>query len=107
MYKIAVLGAYDSIYGFAALGLDTFPVSNAQDGERVLKMLGGGEYAVIYITEALAAELAHEISKYREQVLPAVIQIPGVSGNTGAGVESVKKSVEQAVGSDIIFGGQQ
>ena len=26
MYKIAVVGDYDSIYGFAALGLDTFPV---------------------------------------------------------------------------------
>ena len=66
-------------------------------------MLASGEYAVIYITEALAAELAQEISKYREQVLPAIIQIPGISGNTGAGVAGVKKSVEQAVGSDIIF----
>ena len=56
-----------------------------------------------YSRRALAAELAHEISKYREQVLPAIIQIPGVSGNTGAGVAGVKKSVEQAVGSDIIF----
>lgn len=104
MYKIAVMGAYDSIYGFATLGLDTFPVSDAKEGEDILKNLASGEYAVIYITEALAAELSHEISRYREQVLPAIIQIPGVSGNTGAGVESVKKSVEQAVGSDIIFG---
>lgn len=104
MYKIAVLGAYDSIYGFAALGLDTFPVSDAHEGETMLKRLAGGEYAVIYITEALAAELAREISRYREQVLPAIIQIPGVSGNTGDGVEKVKKSVEQAVGSDILFG---
>lgn len=104
MYKIAVIGAYDSIYGFATLGLDTFPVSDVQEGEKVLRRLAEGDYAVIYITEALAAELSHEISRYREQVLPAIIQIPGVSGNTGAGVESVKKSVEQAVGSDIIFG---
>ena len=29
----------------------------------------------------------------------------GVSGNTGAGVNGVKKTVEQAVGSDILFGG--
>ena len=104
MYKIAVIGAYDSIYGFATLGLDTFPVSDVQEGEAVLKRLASGDYAVIYITEALAAELSREISKYKDQVLPAIIQIPGVSGNTGAGVESVKKSVEQAVGSDIIFG---
>ena len=42
--------------------------------------------------------------KYQEQVTPAIIQIPGIAGNTGAGVAGVKKSVEQAVGSDIIFG---
>ena len=59
---------------------------------------------MIYITEALAAELKEEIEKYREQQLPAIIQIPGVSGNTGEGITGVKKSVEQAVGSDILFG---
>ncbi|MDO4261146.1 MAG: V-type ATP synthase subunit F [Eubacteriales bacterium] len=104
MYKIAVMGAYDSIYGFASLGLDICPVSDAQEGEETLRRLAGGEYAVIYITEALAAQLGREIDRYREQVLPAIIQIPGVSGNTGAGIEGVKKSVEQAVGSDILFG---
>ena len=41
--------------------------------------------------------------EYKERTLPAIIQIPGVSGNTGAGVEGVKKTVEQAVGSDILF----
>ena len=92
MYKIAVLGDYDSIFGFAALGLDT------------LHQLAQGGYGIIYITEKLAAELTHEIEKYQEQVTPAIIQIPGIAGNTGAGVAGVKKSVEQAVGSDIIFG---
>ena len=104
MYKIAVLGDYDSIYGFATLGLDTFPVSTREEAAEKLARLAEGEYAVIYITEALAAELKHEMSRYQEQVIPAIIQIPGVSGNTGAGITGVKKSVEQAVGSDILFG---
>lgn len=104
MYKIAVIGEYDSIYGFAALGLDTFPVSDPDEAKQKLHKLVEGAYAVIYITEALAAVLEHEVEKYREEILPAIIQIPGVSGNTGAGVAGVKKSVEQAVGSDILFG---
>ena len=54
-------------------------------------------------TVAQMAELPEEIERYKEQVMPAIIQIPGVSGNTGAGVEGVKKTVEQAVGSDILF----
>lgn len=55
------------------------------------------------MTEAVAAQLTEEIEAYREKMLPAIIQIPGVSGNTGAGIAGVKKTVEQAVGSDILF----
>lgn len=107
MYKTAVLGAYDSIYGFAALGLDTFPAATPGEGKPQLRKLMDSGYAVIYITEALAAELPEEIERYKGRFLPALIQIPGVSGNTGAGVAGVKKSVEQAVGSDILFSEKQ
>lgn len=82
MYKIAVLGDRDSIYGFAALGLDTYPVYDPTEAVRTLRRLAEGNYAVIYITEALAAEIDEELDRYRSQRLPAIILIPGVSGNT-------------------------
>ena len=107
MYKIAVLGDRDSIYGFAALGLDTYPEDDPAAAAKLLHHLAGGDYAVIYITEALASQLGPEIDRYRTAQLPAIIPIPGVSGNTGIGIADVKKSVEQAVGSDIIFGSGQ
>lgn len=103
MYRIAVLGDRDSIYGFAALGLDIYPTSDSQEGAKLLKHLCDGSYAVIYITEALAAELEQEIEHFKSLPLPAIIPIPGITGNTGMGMKLVKKSVEQAVGSDIIF----
>ena len=89
MYKVAVIGDYDSIYGFAAVGFHTVPVTEAGEGAQKLKELADGRYAV---------------DLYREKQIPAVILIPGVAGNTGAGIAQVKKSVERAVGSDIIFG---
>lgn len=103
MYKIAVLGDRDSIYGFAALGLDTYPVEETGAAAKTLKSLAEGQYAVIYITESMQAELEEEIDRYVSRGLPAIIPIPGVSGNTGMGMRNVKKSVERAVGSDIIF----
>lgn len=104
MYKIAVMGDYDSIYGFATLGLDTFPVADPEYGATLLKRLAEDDYAIVYVTEALAEELKKEIERYRDNIKPAIILIPGISGNTGAGIAGVKKSVEQAVGSDILFG---
>lgn len=103
MYKIAVLGDYDSIYGFATLGLETFPAATHEEARETLRKLASGGYGIIYITENWAADLSHEIMKYKEQTIPAIILIPGIAGNTGAGVAGVKKSVEKAVGSDILF----
>ncbi|MDO4487701.1 MAG: V-type ATP synthase subunit F [Eubacteriales bacterium] len=104
MYKIAVMGDRDSIYGFAAIGFEPFPMATHEEAAAKLKELVEDNYAVIYITEALAEGLEKEILHYSERELPAIILIPGVSGNTGKGIMAVKRSVEQAVGSDIIFG---
>lgn len=98
------MGDYDSIYGFSALGLDIFPLSDAVAAAHELRRLANGEYAIIYITESLAEKISDEIEKFREHVSPAIILIPGVLGNTGAGIQGVKDAVEQAIGSDIVFG---
>ena len=103
MYKAAVMGDYDSIYGFAALGLEVFGVKNEENAKSVFKNLVNGGYAVVYMTESCGAMLEEEIEKVAEAQVPAVILIPGISGNTGKGLEGVRTSVLKAVGSDIIF----
>jgi len=102
MDKIAVIGDYASIYGFAALGLDTFPCE-PDDVHDTLVHLASGGYGIIYLTENYAAKVPTVLDHYRASLSPAIILIPGTSGNTGAGVDNVKKSVEQAVGADILF----
>ena len=105
MDKIAVMGDYDSIYGFAALGLSIFPVGeDIEKAAKTLRSLAENDFGIIYMTEALAQSLGKEIARYESQVRPAIILIPGVTGNTGEAVRAVKGSVEKAVGSDILFG---
>lgn len=104
MRKVSVMGDYDSIYGFSALGLDIYPVKEKDEAKATLKKLVLGEYAIIYVTESIANEISEEIDKHKESISPAIILIPGISGNTGEGVAQVKSFVEQAVGSDILFG---
>ena len=104
MYKIGVIGDYDSICGFSALGLDTFAVENEDAAEKTLKKLAESEYGIIYITEYFIEKMPEMIDKYKEMQIPAIIPIPSNKGATGFGINAVKKYVEQAVGSDIIFG---
>ena len=57
------MGDRDSIYGFASLGLEPFPLTDPGGGqERTVKDLAESGYAVIYITEALAAQIEPEIN---------------------------------------------
>ncbi len=98
------MGDRDSIYGFAALGMEPFPITDPTEAARQLHHMAENNYAVIYMTEALGSQLQKELDRYREEELPAIILIPGTSGNTGIGMEQVRTSVIQAVGSDIIFG---
>lgn len=107
MHKIAVMGDKDSIMGFLALGMEIYPQEDAMEAARELRRLAKGNYAVIYMTEALAAQIQDEIDRYQDDVMPAVILIPGIAGNTGMGMKNVSKVVEKAVGTDILSDNQE
>jgi V/A-type H+-transporting ATPase subunit F len=107
MYKIGVIGGRESVLGFKAVGLDVFPAAESEEAKRILRRLVKEGYAIIYITEVLAKDMAEEIDKYKDSRLPAIISIPGKEGATGEGMRSVSKAVERAVGADILFGGEK
>lgn len=104
MYRVAVIGDKESVYGFQSIGLDVFYADNGEDTVKTLKKLcENPTYSIIFITEALSAYAQSEIDKYSCMKTPAIILIPGTSGNTGRGINAVRESVIKAVGSDIIF----
>lgn len=106
MYKIGVIGDRESILGFKAVGLDVFPCDEVEEAKKVLHKIAREDYAIIYITEQLYQYMLNEVEEYTDLRLPAVIPIPGKDGSLGIGMTSVRKSVERAVGADILFGGE-
>ena len=105
MYKIGVIGDRESILGFKAVGLDVFPTDDPEEAKKTLKRIAKEDFAIIYITEQLYQYMMDEVDEYTDSRLPAIIPIPGKDGTLGLGMTSVKKSVERAVGADILFGG--
>ncbi len=103
MYKIGVIGDKDSILGFKALGLSVFPVTQPIEAEKVLHEMAEEQFVVIYVTEQIAKDIAPAIEQYSDTRFPAIIPIPGNQGVLGLGMQGVKKSVERAVGADILF----
>lgn len=102
MYKIAALGDRDSVLGFKALGLDVFPAESPEKAKEILHRLAKEDYAVVYLTEQLAVHMQAELERYKDDLTPAVILIPGKEGSLGIGMANVKRAVERAVGADIL-----
>ncbi|MBR1457622.1 MAG: V-type ATP synthase subunit F [Oscillospiraceae bacterium] len=104
MLKIGVIGGRETVMGFKALGLETFPAASAAEATQVLRRItrDSDEYAILYIEETLAAEMSAEIDKFKDSPTPAIILIPGREGSIGLGQSALKAAVERAVGTNIL-----
>ena len=96
--KIGVVGDKDSVLAFKALGIDVFPVVEADEARKAVDSCARNDYAVIFVTE----QIAQHIARYNEQVLPAVILIPSNQGSLNIGLKRISDSVEKAVGVNIL-----
>ena len=104
MLKIAVIGSAETVIGFKALGLETWPAADAAQARDALKQLTaeGEETAIIYIEESLSVPLQSEIDKFKDRPTPAIILIPGRDGSAGLGLSALNAAVERAVGTNIL-----
>ena len=104
MYNIAVMGSRDTVIGFKALGLDTYPVDNAEQAEQTMREISSADknYAIIYLEENVAETLSVEINRLKDKAIPAVILIPGRDGPLGLGQAAMQAAVERAIGTNIL-----
>ena len=58
--------------------------------------------AVIYLTEQLARDMGDVLARYKDELRPAIILIPGREGSLGIGRDSIQRAIERAVGADIL-----
>ncbi len=101
-HKIGVIGNNNSILIYRMLGFDVFQIDSNEEASKKVDELADNEYGVIYITEQVAENIADTIHKYDEELLPAIILIPGHQGSRGIGKKRVQENVEKAVGQNIL-----
>ena len=88
--------------GFRALGLDTYPVADAAEAKEKVRELAKDNCAVIYLTEQLARDRDDVLPRYKDELRPAIILIPGREGSLGIGKNNIQRAIERAVGADIL-----
>ena len=102
MYRIAVIGDPDSVLGFKALGMEVCPAEDVEQARQAIHRMAKENYAILYLTEQLAAQLQPEIARYQDALTPAIILIPGKEGSWASAWPMSSNAVERAVGADIL-----
>lgn len=101
--KIAVIGDKDSVLAFKAVGVEVFDATTPDQATQLIKKLTNDQYAVVMITEQLAELIPDTLKKAKTRAYPIVLPIPTSKGSTGFGMQGIKKDVEKAIGTDILF----
>ena len=101
-YKIAMMGDWDSVMCFKALGVESFPLTDVDEASALVHRLAKEDYGLVFITEAWGSKLDEAISEYRLNLSPAFIMIPGREGSLGIGEAYTQKAIIKAIGSDVI-----
>ena len=103
MYKIGMIGNRDAVLGFMAVGFSVCEVDGVDAASKQLqKMVKSGDYGVIFVTEHYAVALEEQIASYGSLPIPAIVSIPDERGSQGYGMNNLRRSVERAVGVDIL-----
>lgn len=102
MHRVAVIGDKDSVLMFKALGVDVYTAVDGDGAKKLVNKLAKENVGIIFITEDFAAKIQDTIDKYREEMTPAIILIPSIKEDLGLGMADINKSVEKAVGANIL-----
>ncbi len=102
-YKIAMIGDESTVSGFRAAGVAGVPIYSSTEAlETLREMAASGEYAIIFVTESLAAPILQDISRIPTGAVPAIIVVPDQGGAKGIGFAKIRGAVEKALGLDLL-----
>ncbi|MDD4291140.1 MAG: V-type ATP synthase subunit F [Clostridia bacterium] len=100
--RVGVIGDKDAVLAFKSVGFEVFDASDAQGAAALIKKLSGEDFAVLFISEELAAQIPDVIKKAKQRIYPVITAIPTSKEGGGYGMAQIKKDVEKAIGADII-----
>ncbi len=103
MKNMAIIGSYDTILPFKAIGLVDYPVKESLEAEKVLLKIINEGFGIIYIEEAYAKEFPDMILNLNKEYKDVVITIiPGSKGGHDFAIKKLGAMVKKAIGMDLL-----
>ncbi|MDO8964982.1 MAG: V-type ATP synthase subunit F [Coriobacteriia bacterium] len=105
--RVAIVGDPVSVAGFRPLGFTAFSVEDPVAARDLWPELSGGEYGVVFVTEAVWASIADLAAEIADSPVPAVTVIPGAGSPGGVGREKLELAIVRALGTSVPFGNEE
>lgn len=104
MSNIAIIGEREIVIGFSLIGFQIFPVTDSAEAKGALeKCTTNGSCQIIFITDSVAKLVIDEIEKYQKISPISICILPDRMQDSKLSIEMLRKNVEKAVGTDILF----
>lgn len=105
--RIAAVGDPTSVAGFRPLGFAVFALDDPTAARGLWPRLSGGEFGVVFVTDAVYEALGDLLQDVRDAAFPAVTVIPGAGGAGSAGEARLARAIERALGTTVPFGSEE
>jgi vacuolar-type H+-ATPase subunit F/Vma7 len=100
--KVAVLGDADFVMPFAALGLETFAVEQAEQMKESARRLIEEKYALVVVAENIAATVQEVFDTCKDAPTPCVVVVPFTTESEGHATRVLGETLKMATGIDIL-----
>ncbi|MDD2352020.1 MAG: V-type ATP synthase subunit F [Candidatus Caldatribacteriota bacterium] len=103
MSNIALIGEKEVIIGFSLVGLQIFPVNSTTEAIEALENCYKNKYDIVFITNEIAQGLINKIEEYQKKYTMTICILPNRTKDSTLSIDILRKNVEKAVGTDILF----
>lgn len=104
---VAIVGDAVSVAGFRPLGFATFPLEDPAEAREIWGELTGGEYGVVFVTEAVWGAVGDLAAEIADSPIPAITVLPGAGSAGGVGREKIERAIVRALGTTAPFGNEE
>ena len=101
--RIAVVGEADLIFGFRALGIQTFSPASAEDAEKIASQIVRGDFALCLVEGRWLAAFKEEEEAAGRGVCPVIVGYPDYRSLSDEVEKRVREMAVKATGSDSMI----
>ena len=99
--RVAIVGDATSVAGFRPLGFEVFGVERPDAARELWPRLAGGDFGVVFVTEAVYEAIEDLVGETADRPFPAVTVLPGAGSVGGVGQAKLDRAIVRALGTSV------